>query len=283
MPTDTGIIFAIDEAEVVNGEEVRIEGTYNVFEGVVTSGTQISSVDYIGGDPERSYSAGALTRVYLLPASYLWNRLVSALLTEHAQDGTHLLGRPKVLTSIDDTNGNELVKVSATASAVNELTITNAATANAPQLSATGGDTNIDLKLTPKGTGRVVLNGAGAPGASNVATSETTASTSFVALATAQSFSVTVGTSGILQVTIGATLSNSGANASYVGFALSGVNSVASSDAKSIINVGTNAASFGRTFLLTGLTPGATTVTLQFRVSGGTGTFSGRELSAVAL
>jgi hypothetical protein len=36
--------------------------------------------------------------------------------------------------------------------AVNELTVTNAAASgNAPSVSATGGDTNIDLNLTAKG------------------------------------------------------------------------------------------------------------------------------------
>ncbi|MBI3231845.1 MAG: hypothetical protein HYZ51_02065, partial [Candidatus Doudnabacteria bacterium] len=40
-----------------------------------------------------------------------------------------------------------------TANAVNELTITPAATAAAPKLSATGGDTNISLTLAAKGTG----------------------------------------------------------------------------------------------------------------------------------
>ena len=62
--------------------------------------------------------------------------------------------------SINDENDNEQVKFATTASAVNELTVTNAATGNAPSVSATGGDTNIDLNLTPKGIGRVVL-GAG--------------------------------------------------------------------------------------------------------------------------
>ena len=37
----------------------------------------------------------------------------------------------------------------------------NAAAGNAPALSATGGDTNIDMTLTPKGTGRVTINGGG--------------------------------------------------------------------------------------------------------------------------
>lgn len=63
-----------------------------------------------------------------------------------------------------DVNGNaigdgtlELVKFTETPSAVNEITITNAATAGAPQISATGDDANIDLDLQPKGTGNVTL------------------------------------------------------------------------------------------------------------------------------
>jgi hypothetical protein len=62
---------------------------------------------------------------------------------------------PRVVTGVNDTNGNELLKVTATASAVNELTLANAATGNGPTLSATGDDTNIDINITPKGTGIV--------------------------------------------------------------------------------------------------------------------------------
>ena len=69
-----------------------------------------------------------------------------------------------------DVNGNaigngteELIKFSETASAVNEVTVTNSATGNAPEISATGDDTNIDFKLTPKGTGKLVLDGLNFP------------------------------------------------------------------------------------------------------------------------
>jgi hypothetical protein len=58
-----------------------------------------------------------------------------------------------------DDNSNELLKFSSTASAVNELTITNSATGNAPELSVTGGDTNVSMKLSPKGTGIVQFGG----------------------------------------------------------------------------------------------------------------------------
>jgi hypothetical protein len=60
---------------------------------------------------------------------------------------------------IADENGNEQIIFQTTSSAVNQFDITNAATGNAPEISATGGDTNIDLKLTPKGSGQVIIDG----------------------------------------------------------------------------------------------------------------------------
>lgn len=63
-------------------------------------------------------------------------------------------------TGIRDSNGNEQVIFQETASAVNQLEITNAATGNAPSLGVAGGDTNIDLNLIPKGTGGVKANNA---------------------------------------------------------------------------------------------------------------------------
>ena len=71
------------------------------------------------------------------------------------------LTSPAIGTKISDTNGNELINLTATGSAVNETTLANAATGNAPNLSATGDDTNIDLNLSPKGYGRATFNGQG--------------------------------------------------------------------------------------------------------------------------
>jgi hypothetical protein len=63
----------------------------------------------------------------------------------------------------------ELVKFAETASAVNEITVTNSATGNAPEIAASGDDTNIDLKLTPKGTGKLNLDGIKFPNADGTA------------------------------------------------------------------------------------------------------------------
>jgi hypothetical protein len=54
---------------------------------------------------------------------------------------------------IRDANGLEVLKFTETASAVNEMTIANAATSGTPTLSTTGTDTNITLLISPKGSG----------------------------------------------------------------------------------------------------------------------------------
>ena len=72
------------------------------------------------------------------------------------------LTAPKIADAgfIADANGLEQIIFQTTSSAVNELEVTNAATGNGPILGSSG-ETNVDLNITPKGTGRVVL-GAGA-------------------------------------------------------------------------------------------------------------------------
>jgi hypothetical protein len=78
-------------------------------------------------------------------------------------DGTQTLTNktltsPKIGTAILDTGGNELINLTATGSAVNEITLANAASGNAPTITASG-ETNVSLNLVPKGTG--TLQGGG--------------------------------------------------------------------------------------------------------------------------
>jgi hypothetical protein len=63
--------------------------------------------------------------------------------------------------ALEDDSNNEYIKFAKTATAVNEITVTNAAASGTPNISATGDDTNIDLNLTAKGLGRVTFNGTG--------------------------------------------------------------------------------------------------------------------------
>ena len=96
-------------------------------------------------------------------------------LTDLASDSSPQLGNDLDTNShnilIDDAhfiaeeNGNEQIIFQTTSSAVNQFDVTNAATGNPPKLSATGGDSNIDLDLEAKGTGHVTVRGNSNPGA----------------------------------------------------------------------------------------------------------------------
>jgi hypothetical protein len=71
------------------------------------------------------------------------------------------LTSPAIGTSILDTNGNQLALLTATSSAVNEVTLANAATGNNPTLTASGDDTNIGLALKTKGSGVIQAEDSG--------------------------------------------------------------------------------------------------------------------------
>ena len=62
---------------------------------------------------------------------------------------------------IGDENGLEQIIFQTTASAVNELEVTNASTGNPPILGASG-ETNVDLHLKPKGSGETIIGAGGA-------------------------------------------------------------------------------------------------------------------------
>ena len=71
------------------------------------------------------------------------------------------LTSPIIGTSILDTNSNEVAKITATSSAVNEVTFVNAATGNNPSIDASGGDSNVGIALKTKGTGVIQAEDSG--------------------------------------------------------------------------------------------------------------------------
>lgn len=70
------------------------------------------------------------------------------------------LTTPQITTSINDSNGNEIITTPATASAVNHVKITNAITTADPLIEADGSDTDVGLRLKGKGTGKVKIGDA---------------------------------------------------------------------------------------------------------------------------
>ena len=63
--------------------------------------------------------------------------------------------------SIIDGNANAYITFQSNTTAVNQITLANAATGINPNIQATGTDTNVSLSLTPKGVGNINFNGTG--------------------------------------------------------------------------------------------------------------------------
>ena len=123
---------------------------------------------------------------------------------------------------------------------------------------------------------------------SEVTANESTTSTSYVALTTAQAVTVTVPASGIVLLNFSCYARNTtGGAVMYAGCEISGANTVSLGGFQSTSNEGAllSASFTSLTFsrLITGLTPGSTTFTMKFGVSAGTGSFSGRRLSVIPL
>ena len=123
---------------------VKIEGQTGVTFSATDKGTKIL---YLNGTDVVDSNIGKLSNDF--------NPTLAANLSTNSKN--IIVGNTY---GIIDENANEQIKFSTTASATNEITIANAAAGNSPVISATGGDTNVGLTLTPKGDlGRITLNG----------------------------------------------------------------------------------------------------------------------------
>ena len=123
-----------------------------------TSGSQIVTFKYVSGSGDSVAIANGATKIVYATANDGTNPdiadvgIVTLTGTETLTNKT--LTSPIIGTSILDTNSNELLKLTATGSAINELTLANAATGNGPIVSATSSaDSNVDININPLGSG----------------------------------------------------------------------------------------------------------------------------------
>lgn len=122
-----------NSAITINGTPVSLGGTITVSGGLTIGTTTIT-----GGTSGRILSN------------------TSGVLSEVATTGTGsvvLSASPRLSGTILDTNGANLLGITATASAVNYFGITNAASGGVPIFEALGSGTNVDLRVRQKGTG----------------------------------------------------------------------------------------------------------------------------------
>lgn len=111
-------------------------------------------------------------------------------------------------------------------------------------------------------------------------TTTATAYTDTLTSSTVVSVAFVTPPSGDIEVTITGALDNSGDNYSVISYRISGAaGTVAASDSWQAYKRNTNEGMVSRTSIQTGLTPGAAgTITMQHKVSAGTGTFNHREI-----
>jgi hypothetical protein len=69
-----------------------------------------------------------------------------------------ILNSPKIITSINDSSNNELIKFDPQANADTEITIANAAGGGAPSIKTTSSASNADMTISAKGAGVVEIN-----------------------------------------------------------------------------------------------------------------------------
>ena len=153
LPDSNGTII-VDSAE----QDMYNKHLYNTkIDGDLrlhgTSGTGYYKIVYEGTVPsgDRNINLPALSDSDTLVFEEHTQTLTNKTLT------SPVLNSPKIGTALLDVNGAESIKITATGSAANEITVANAATSNNPTISASGTDTNVGINIDPKGTGAVVL------------------------------------------------------------------------------------------------------------------------------
>lgn len=159
LPTQTTSLWVIlDPAGTLASLTVTLPAVASAFDGQEVSIATTAGITSfsIGGNGATVFGAPTT-----LPASSFITLKFSVAQTAWYANNPGVVTSFSTITlssGINDVNGNELLKVSATSSAVNEVTLANAASGSGPTISATGGDTNIPLNLAGKGTGDVNLN-----------------------------------------------------------------------------------------------------------------------------
>ena len=157
-PTTNRVIALPDESITIVGTT----STQTLTNKTLTTPT-LDTPKIIGGSYNYNITGGSLAadRTINLPVATGTDTIVFANTSQTLINKTltsPIVTTPRIKTSIQDSNGAEVVIIGSVVSAVNEVTITNAINGASPTISASGDNANIDLKFVPKGTGGLALS-----------------------------------------------------------------------------------------------------------------------------
>jgi hypothetical protein len=149
----------IELTGVITGNQVvtipdSIEKTYIIYNN--TSGAFTVQFKTVSGTGVTFGTTDKSTKVLYSNGTNIVDTLIDT--TNGVNTLTNKTLTSPIINQINDANSNEEIIFTSTASAVNELTIANAATGNAPSIATSGSDSNISLTIAPKGTGDVNID-----------------------------------------------------------------------------------------------------------------------------
>jgi len=154
----TASAAGVTKFTIANSGNITATGTVSGLTGISSSGTTTLS----GLTASRVVFTDASSNLATIGASA---DLLNAL-SDETGTGVAVFATSPTLTTprfadlgyLADSSGNELLILDSVASAVNELTLANAAAGNGVTLAATGGDSAVALSIDAKGTGALNLN-----------------------------------------------------------------------------------------------------------------------------
>jgi len=230
-------------------QAIDANGAYNVGIQAMAANGSVSSIAIYADGTTNSfygsagvlYNAGNIETDGILKADHIAEKTLN-----HTVVFNNNIGFSGDTPAINDPHGNELLTFVHVGTAVNQITITNAATTAAPTITATG-EANVPLKIDAKGTGTLSLN---------------TVSTGNIVFGTAgvtyYFYGTVLNTGGYIQSTFdgggNAAINGvaSGANASNIGVYGHSVGSAASDNGVYGWSEGTGTASYGTVGAATG-------------------------------
>jgi hypothetical protein len=140
-----------------NGTLLAITGGIPTWVNSFTvTDNQFTFADDLSGTKQMQFQLSGVTagqtRILTVPDAN--TTLVGTDVTQTLTNKT--LTTPRI-AQINDANGNAILSLTAVASAVNSLTLFNGAAGQSPAFYAAGSDSNLNIIMVPKGTGRLMI------------------------------------------------------------------------------------------------------------------------------